>query len=126
MKIDIAKIKTIAQKHNLDLVLLFGSKTGAQQNEESDLDLAVKFAGFVTKDQYLNLYNDLSDVFSQDNVDLVILNDADPFLAHEVLSQGKLLFANPIALDEFSRLTYRKYYDDGRKYFPFLKQKVYA
>lgn len=126
MNIDKDKIKTIARKHNLELVFLFGSKTGAAQNEESDIDLAVKFERAVTRETYLDLYQDLANLFPKDNLDLVVLNDADPFLAHEVVQTGSVLFADETVLDAFSRLTYRKFYDDGQKYFPFLKQKVYA
>lgn len=126
ININFDQIKQIAKNHNLELVYLFGSKIGGTKNEESDLDLAVKFPENYSADAYLNLYKDLSDIFPSENIDLVILNEADPFFANEVIQKGKLLFEKENMNQEFSRMTFRKFNDDGQKYFPYLKQKLYA
>lgn len=126
INIDLNQIARIAKNHNLELVYLFGSKIDGRKNEESDLDLAVKFAEKYTAESYLNLYHDLSNIFPEENIDLVVLNETDPFFATEVLQKGKLLFEQKNKNQEFSRITFRKFNDDGQKYFPYLKQKIYA
>src|SRR5438477_3718627 len=91
-----AQLIELFHKHPVLLAYLFGSQVTERTHEESDVDVAVLLKESLTADQRLQerlaLLNDLCSVFNNDNVDLVILNDATPLLAYEALRGGKLLF----------------------------------
>ncbi len=79
---------------------LFGSTVTGETHAGSDIDIAL----LVDKGMYRELdraapygykarmISDLAHVLGTDKVDLVILNEAPPLLANEVISKGKLLF----------------------------------
>lgn len=75
---------------------LFGSQVTGRTHEESDVDVAVLLDASLTPDerfrQRLDLVGELAELFGTDNVDVVILNEAPPLLAFEVLRGGVLLF----------------------------------
>ncbi|CAK9331789.1 nucleotidyltransferase domain-containing protein [Thermoanaerobacter kivui] len=59
----------------------------------SDLDIGIKF----TKKIDMNLYNSilrdlLIEIFKRDEIDVVILNYADPLLRFEIISNCKILY----------------------------------
>jgi predicted nucleotidyltransferase len=74
---------------------IFGSTANDRQRPDSDVDIAVLLNTTVPISRYLNyrlqLMADLGSLLGSD-VDLVILNQATPLLAHRVLSKGKLIF----------------------------------
>jgi predicted nucleotidyltransferase len=78
---------------NIIAVFLFGSFLTGKLNEESDLDIAVLFAKKPETKDILNMQNDLID-FTKNDIDLVLLNDASPILARQVIEKGKEIFCN--------------------------------
>src|SRR5262249_9761403 len=63
---------------------------------ESDIDIAVLLDAALTADdrctERLTLIGALSDLFGTDQVDVVVLNEASPLLAYEVLHTGVILY----------------------------------
>src|SRR5439155_21355152 len=72
-----------------------------RSRRDSDLDVAVLLArprGASRSLGYrLKLATDLGAALHRSDVDVVILNDASPLLAHRVLSKGKLVFERSAA-----------------------------
>jgi len=80
---------------------LFGSAAGGHVHAESDIDIAL----LVEKEKYEKLDRaepygykagmiaELAKALDTDKVDLVLLHQASPLLANEVISKGKLLFS---------------------------------
>jgi predicted nucleotidyltransferase len=98
------------------LAYLFGSQTTGQTHAESDIDVAVLLDASLTADERfaarLTLIGALSLLLGTDNVDVVILNEAPPLLAYEVLRNGALLScADENARVEFQVRTLRTYED---------------
>lgn len=89
---------------------LFGSTVTGKTHAESDIDVAL----LVDEGQYKKLdravpygykarmISNLARLLGTDKVDLVILNEAPPLLANEVISKGRLLFCR----DDRARLRF--------------------
>lgn len=75
---------------------IFGSTANGRQRLDSDVDIAVLLDTSVLNSRYLKyrlqLMADLGSLLHRSDVDLVILNQSTPLLAHRVLSKGKLIF----------------------------------
>ena len=98
------------------LTYLFGSQTTGHTHAESDIDVAVLLDASLTADERfaerLTLIDALSRLLGTDNVDVVILNEASPLLAYEVLRSGVLLYCtDDNARVEFQVCTLRTYED---------------
>ncbi len=98
-KIDISRlnelIPILANDEGIILAFLFGSYARGKPTSLSDVDIALLLAVDLPKDKYLDYrlrYTNLaSKILHENRVDVVILNAASPFLAHEVI-KGRILF----------------------------------
>lgn len=66
-----AKIIPIAKQYNLSKVYLFGSYARGEEDENSDIDIALEIED---ESQYMDVYGVLSRVFNCD-VDILLVND---------------------------------------------------
>lgn len=66
-----AKIIPIAKQYNLSKVYLFGSYARGEEDENSDIDVALEIED---ESQYMDVYEILSNVFNCD-VDILLVND---------------------------------------------------
>lgn len=66
-----AKIIPIAKQYNLSKVYLFGSYARGEEDENSDIDIALEIED---ESQYMDVYGILSRVFNCD-VDILLVND---------------------------------------------------
>lgn len=93
----VEKIKKICQKYSqIQLLYVFGSRARGDAGPLSDYDFAVYLDENDSKKRFaikLRLMNDLAAVLKNDNVDLVVLNDAEsPFLKFAAIKDGILIF----------------------------------
>lgn len=101
------------------LAFLFGSYAQDQASVLSDVDFAILLSPAVSRDQYPTYRSRYTaaaaKVLQDDRVDVVILNNAPPLLAHEAI-RGRLLFErSPEARVEYVVSVQRQYLD--LKYF---------
>jgi len=90
----------------------FGSAQGGELRPGSDLDIGVYFVMTPSLDELAGLRGDLQSAFQVDEIDLVPLNDANPYLRFEAVC-GRNLFCRDIAeCAEFVSLTAREYEDE--------------
>ena len=73
-------------------VYLFGSRVAGKQRADSDYDIAILAQRPVSASSRYALQTELARRLGQD-VDLVVLNDASPIVARQVLTRGRLLEA---------------------------------
>lgn len=77
-------------------VYLFGSHATGKAGPQSDFDISVQMKDGIPTQQYLDKRLVLMSLFAQffqDNrVDVIILNEAPPLLAMNVIYEGKILF----------------------------------
>ena len=104
------------RQHPVQLAYLFGSQATGHTHADSDVDIAVLLNDGLTVDERfaerLSLIGALSQVLRTDTVDVVILNEASPLLAYEVLRHGVLLYcAEENARVEFQVRTLLAYED---------------
>ena len=96
--------------------LVFGSAATGMLKPLSDVDLAVLFDAEMNKSQLFNKELDLRSTIAQvletEEFDLVNLNLAPAKFAHNILTDGKLLFCknNPVLADFIEKNT-REYLD---------------
>ena len=88
--------RSVSKRREIQAAYLFGSAASGRTRTDSDLDLAVLLTRPISAsrslDYRLKLMTDLGAALHRSDVDVVILNDAPPLLAHRILSQGTLVF----------------------------------
>ncbi|HEY4689702.1 MAG TPA: nucleotidyltransferase domain-containing protein [Anaerolineae bacterium] len=110
-----AQLETIAKRYGLRLIVLFGSQVTGRTHPESDVDVAVLARRALTAAQRNRLWMELSDTF-QAEVDLAMLNHAEPLLLYQVACSGKPLYEDDQwRWAEFKGYAFR-YYEDTRKF----------
>ncbi len=108
-----------APRGEVSAAYLYGSRASGEQRPWSDADVAVLLRNGCGKafDWRLRHASGLGKLLESE-VDLSILNEADPLLRIQVLSRGLLLFARDSrALDAFVQRSLREYWD----YVPVLR-----
>lgn len=104
------------RKHDLRMVVLFGSQAMGQANEQSDYDVAVLLKENERIDN-LQKYNDLLSFLaeilqtSEEKVDLTDIRTAPPLLFYEIFTEGKLLYGDELDFEEYRAKAFRKYID---------------
>jgi len=92
------QLAEIFKKQKVVLGYLFGSQAKGKIGPLSDIDIAVYFKEAITSDERfdlrLKILGELADLFKTDDIDLVVLNDAPPLLAHRILKEGVLIFSD--------------------------------
>ncbi|MBK8986112.1 MAG: hypothetical protein IPM39_08520 [Chloroflexi bacterium] len=108
-------VTQLCHQYQVQILYVFGSRakdvrawvkgeTAVLSPDDSDVDIGVKTAVSLTVRQKVLLTQALESLFGVPRVDLVILNDADPFLAANVI-RGEQIFAD----DEYLAAEYDLY-----------------
>lgn len=88
--------RSVSKRREIQAAYLFGSAATSRMRADSDVDVAVLLGSRLGSrrllDYRLRLMTDLGAALHRSDVDVVILNDAPPLLAHRILSQGRLVF----------------------------------
>jgi|CXWL01.1.fsa_nt_gi predicted nucleotidyltransferase len=106
--------EAIAERHGARLLLQFGSTVTGREHAASDVDVAVLFARSPKPGEVSNLVADLAPAFPGREVDLGVLNRADPLFLSKVMACPRLLAGSPRALAELRLLAFRRYQDHRR------------
>lgn len=85
-------INELLQKYHIKLLYVFGSYAKGNNNKNSDIDIAVLLDDNYNSMDKLNLIGDLTLIFKRDDIDLVILNTANPVLRHQIIKYGKIIY----------------------------------
>lgn len=116
MKIAKNKIKKIAQKYGLKIVLLFGSQAKGRSHPQSDLDLAFYPQKKVDEQK---LYEEFTHLFRRADIDLINFKENhNHLLRYQILSEGIPLYESRPGLKStmewqsfFDYVDFKKYYD---------------
>ena len=86
----------VSRKREIQAAYIFGSVATGRTRPDSDIDIAVLVSRRIPPARFLTyrlqLMADLGAALHRSDVDVVILNNATPLLAHRVLSRGRLVF----------------------------------
>lgn len=114
----------LARRHGIALILQFGSTVEGAVHDRSDLDIAVLFEGRPPGlDERAEIVHELQGIFPSREVDLAVLNHADPLFLKQVLERCRLLAGSPRRLAEL-RIYGFKRYQDHRRYLALESQHV--
>jgi predicted nucleotidyltransferase len=91
------QLEQIFKRQKVVFAYLFGSQATGTAGSLSDIDIAVYFDDEVAANERfdfrMKVLGELTDLYKTDQVDLVVLNDAPPLLAHRILKEGLLIFS---------------------------------
>lgn len=112
MKENLEIIKNkILEKIECEAIILFGSYARGTQNQESDIDIAIKPKKEISKKEIFYLAQELEDAIKMD-VDLINLQDIGDGFRYEILLNGTSIYCEDEFKFELYKLDmYREYLD---------------
>lgn len=116
-KVDISYLTDLLRDkyEDVQLAYIFGSSKDGNVKDKSDIDIAVYLKKTASSFLQFKIATDLEEEFNIP-IDVVVLNKANPVLAHEVLSNGKRLFERDEQLRAFVELKIFKDFIDNNYY----------
>jgi uncharacterized protein len=117
------ELDEIAARHGIRLMVKFGSTVTGRRHPSSDLDIAVLLERRPDMQQELALYADLHTLFPGEDLDLAIMNRADPLFLAQIMKSCELIWGQPRELHELKMLAFRRY-QDHRRYLEHEKRYV--
>jgi predicted nucleotidyltransferase len=110
------QLRQLFATYGVVLAYLFGSQAEGKAGPISDVDIAVLLGPQVDREQWfqvqLDLIGELTSLFHRNDVDVVILNEATPVLAYEVVRSGRVLCeAEPGTRVDYEVTALRRYAD---------------
>ena len=85
-------LETLIDSYGIKLIYIFGSYAKGTNGKDSDLDIAVFLEDNYNPLDKLTLIGEFTDIFKRNDIDLVILNNANSVLKHQVIKYGKLVY----------------------------------
>jgi predicted nucleotidyltransferase len=105
-------VTALANKHGIRLLLQFGSSVTGHLHDDSDIDLAVlleRVPDSIAADA--DLRTDLQALVPDRDVDVTLINRADPLLLQQIAEHHRLLYGTARELDAFLRYAFKRYQD---------------
>ena len=107
--------KAVAEKYGVLLALQFGSAVTGRMHERSDVDIAVLLdRPSLSLDDYAGLLHELQALFPDREIDLALLNHADPFFLKKVTENCRILFGTERRLHLLKMYAFKRYQDHRR------------
>lgn len=125
-------IRSLAERAGVEIVYVFGSRArevlagvngnaGSLPPNASDIDIGVLLpGGSWNVREKVQFAQALEDVFGVERVDLVVLNEADPFLAAEIIRGERLFERDRRRVDEYELFVLRRVGDLA----PFEQERI--
>jgi predicted nucleotidyltransferase len=121
---DDRRAREIAEQHGIRLLLQFGSTVSGNVHPRSDVDLAALVnRPSLSFREYADLIHDLQSLFPDREVDLVLINRADPLLLKKITDSCRLLYGTVRQLQELRIYAFKRYHDH-RKYLELEREFV--
>jgi predicted nucleotidyltransferase len=112
-----SRLADIARRHGIRLLLQFGSSVSGATHPRSDVDLAALVEQpTLSLPERMDLLHDLQALHPDREVDLVVINRADPLLLKKIVDNCRLLHGPVQRLQELKMYAFRRH-QDHRKYF---------
>jgi predicted nucleotidyltransferase len=109
------KLAAIARRHGIVLLLQFGSSVTGRTHARSDVDLGVLLERPPRSlAEHADLVHDLQQLFPGREVDVAIVNHADPLFLKNVTERCQLLYGASRRLHELRMYAFKRYQDHRR------------
>lgn len=119
------KIKEIAEKYNLRLVLLFGSQASGKTHFASDFDIAILGEKPIDIEKELEIRYEFVKIFKTDAVDVVNIRGASPLLLYEIFYRPhKILFLNDFEVYYQYKIYAFKIYIEAKPLFQLMEKSL--
>jgi predicted nucleotidyltransferase len=113
--LDPQRLDDVARRHGILLLLQFGSTLTAHARPDSDLDLAVLLEHAPrTLTAHAELVADPQALATGREVDVALLNRADPLFLRKITERCELLYRCPRRLHELKMYAFKRYQDHRR------------
>jgi uncharacterized protein len=108
-------LEEIAQRHRVKLILEFGSMVTGHVHPRSDVDLAVLLDRPAPSfEELADLRHELQALHPDREVDVAIINHADPLFLKKITERCRLLHGSPRRLAELRMYAFKRYQDHRR------------
>lgn len=111
---DQEKIRMLAKKYSLKLLLLFGSQVSGATHALSDYDFGYVSERTFDYVEQANLQSDLVQAIGFQNVETANLSEAGPFLLREVIKNHRVFFTVGDSYERFYTYAVGTYLDEQR------------
>lgn len=112
---DARSLEDVARGYGVVLLLQFGSTVSGRQHPRSDVDLAVLLQEPSPSLRTLSeLARDLQPFSPGREIDLAVINRADPLFLKKITENCQLLYGAPRRLHELKMYAFRRYQDHRR------------
>ena len=102
----------LARRHGVRLLIQFGSSATGRTHAHSDVDLAAWLERIPESwDAETALIADLQALVPGRDVDVTLINRADPLLLKQIAEHGRPLYGSPRDVDAFNRYAFKRYQD---------------
>jgi uncharacterized protein len=109
------RMADVTRRHGIRLLVEFGSSVTGHLHARSDHDLAVLLDRVPDSlVAYTDLLADLQDLFPEREVDLAILNRADPLFLKKITERCRLLHGSHRDFHQLRMYAFRRYQDHRR------------
>ncbi len=105
------KIRKIAKKYGIKLMVAFGSFVTGILHDKSDIDIAVLPRNKFNYKKFFSLAAELSEVFTDREIDMSLINHANPLLLYKICSNPVLLYGNNRILNNLKIYSFNRYVD---------------
>ena len=113
--VDPEQLSAIVRKHDIRLLLQFGSTVSGHAHASSDMDVAVLLAARpASLEAHAELIADLQALLPDRDVDVALINGADPLFLKQITERCRLLSGTPSALHELKMYAFTRYQDHRR------------
>lgn len=100
----LGKLKSIAKKYNLAVLILFGSRASSKHKKDSDYDFAFYTNQKFKVKEEIALFEDIMGVLKIEKIDLININTNHcAHLRYEVFSKGVCLYEKKEGIFAFMR-----------------------
>jgi predicted nucleotidyltransferase len=112
---DPATLSSVCRKHGVTLLLQFGSTVSGRSHAASDVDLAALVQRRpASLEAQAALVIDLQALMPGQEVDVALINGADPLFLKKITERCRLLYGTPRALAELKIYAFKRYQDHRR------------
>lgn len=118
-------LEQIAHRHGVELILEFGSMVTGHLHPRSDIDLAALLdRPALSFEELADLKHELQSLHPDREVDVAIINHADPLFLKKITERRRPLYGSPRRLAEL-RIYAFKCYQDHRRYLGLDREYVH-
>lgn len=123
---NIDKIKGLAEKYELKLLLQFGSSVTGKMHKESDVDVAYLSSRELSLREEASFVIELMPILKNKFIDIVNIHKAPPLLLYAISRQGKILYqATPTKFHEFRAYAFKRYIE-AKPLFELMEERLLA